>query len=155
MFRRTAANLLRLNKPGSCKVFANFQDDQVRIASGRLNSDLAPLANLEYGDSIRENQLEAIIRKFAELGVLLLLQPTTYEFKWSSRARYSSMDSYTDQVKPRARREANFTIFPAFVKTGDNSGQALRRPETICRSEYLEENDFLDEVEDSVPKMQG
>lgn len=128
----------------------DFQTEQVRAASKGLSSRLEPLANPDCNDLERETQLEAIIGRFAELGVLLLLQPATYEFKGSSplRPKYLSTDSFPNHAKAKARCEWRFTSFPALLRTGDSTGQPLRRAETVCRSDYVEGDDIMDEMMD-------
>ena len=75
----------------------------------------------------------------AQIGVLLLSQPTTYQFDWTSPIeRSSSSLSTTEQLARNARKARRFVIFPALVKIGDNSGRPMRRPEVLCETEYEE-----------------
>lgn len=79
--------------------------------------------------------------KGAQIGVLLLLQPATYEFDWSTR--FSIGSSVDDQGKGLSR-PGPFVIFPALSKIGDSTGRELRKPQVVCKPEYLDEDDLAE-----------
>ncbi|KAL9109072.1 MAG: hypothetical protein Q9187_008211 [Circinaria calcarea] len=144
ILRRTAANLLRLQQKGESDVFADFQRCQVRKASEVLHNRFSALANPTLGEGPRMDQLEAIVSKAAQLGVLLLMQPATFEFDWLKRyIERSTGSSLVDKVKARPDQIEGLMVFPALIKTGDNTGRKLRKPEIICRPvyEYIDEDD--------------
>ena len=147
MFRRTAGNLLQLEQHGESQSFANFQKTQVKLAAERLHRRLSPLANPDFEEKDRMIQLEAIISKIAQLGNLLLLQPATFEFEWSSRLKYvSSSGSSNDHLRGKSRRDWRYITFPALLKRGDNTGRQLRRPELFCEPNCFDEDDMAEET---------
>ena len=140
LFRRTAANLLRLNQNGESKEYAQFQRNRVEAVSESLHRRFSRLASPNFDEIDRRNQLQAIVLKVAKLGVTLLLQPETYEFHWSMRLKHTSTGSSSaDHQRLQSRRDWRFMIFPALCKTSDDAGQLLRRPEIICKPEFMDE----------------
>lgn len=143
MLRRTTANLLQLEQRDESKDCTEFRESRVKAAAERLHKRLSPLANPEDKEQDRQLQLEAIIGKIAQLGNLLLLQPTTYQFEWFPRQRHaSSTSSASDHVKSSYKVDWRFMTFPALLVTGDSTGRRLRRAELLCEPEYLDEDDI-------------
>ncbi|KAL8831953.1 MAG: hypothetical protein Q9170_005079 [Blastenia crenularia] len=141
VFRRTAANLLRLSQNGESPEYTEFTRAQVKHASDRLHKRLLVLANRESSEVARRDQLEAIVTKAAQLGVLLLLQPATYRFEWL--VKFSAGSSFDDQGKDKSKA-GPFLMFPALIRTGDNTGRELRKPQLVCEPEYLDEDDLVE-----------
>ncbi|KAL9612599.1 MAG: hypothetical protein Q9167_002805 [Letrouitia subvulpina] len=139
VFRRTAANLLRLSQNGESQAYAKFRSEQVRNASDRLHKQLSVLASLDSNEAARREQLEAIMTKAAQFGVLLLLQPATYRFEWSVRLSGGSSFDNQGRGKPKAEQ---FMTFPALIKTGDSTGRELRKAQLVCKPEYMDEDDL-------------
>lgn len=137
ILRRTAANLLRLTQPGESEAFTRMQELQIERAVDDLHDRLSRLANPESDAVSRKRQLKAIMNQSARIGVKLLLQPATYEFEWFMRTptRHGS----GEQIGRRVKRGRQIKTFPAILKTGDDKGRQLRRPEALCKSEYMEE----------------
>lgn len=77
------------------------------------------------------------MKKSAGIGVLLLLQPATYKFEWLERS--STRHGSGEQLGRRVKREQRIMTFPALLKTGDNTGRQFRKPEVLCKPEYMEE----------------
>ena len=145
MLRRTAGNLLQLGQNGESRTFADFQRVQVKAASERLHEQLSPLANPDFEDKDRSVQLEAIVGKAAQLWTLLLLQPATFQFEWSSISKHvSSSGSSNDYPRSKEKRDWRFITFPALLKRGDNTGRQLRRPELFCEPDHLDEDDLAE-----------
>lgn len=80
--------------------------------------------------------------KAAMVGVLLLLQPATYEFEWFLQFRTGS--SFDDHGKAKSA-PGRFVVFPALIRTGDSTGRELRKPQLVCISEYMDEDDLAEE----------
>lgn len=138
--RRTAANLIRLNPQGESVPFTRLQEAQIRCAANHLHDRLTDLASPESDEHQRKVQLEAIMKKSAQIGALLLLQPATYEFDWSmALERSSSKYSAGEQISRKVRRERRIMTFPALLRIGDNTGRQLRKPDVLCKPEYMEE----------------
>ncbi|KAL8934104.1 MAG: hypothetical protein Q9216_006075 [Gyalolechia sp. 2 TL-2023] len=141
VLRRTAANLLRLGQNTESPEYTEFKRQQVKVASDRLHRQLSALANLDSSELARREQLEAIMTKGAQIGVLLMLQPATYEFDWTARF---SVRSTTDDQGRGSTRPGPFMIFPALSKTGDSTGREMRKAYAVCKPEYLDEDDLAD-----------
>ncbi|KAL9601204.1 MAG: hypothetical protein Q9219_002704 [cf. Caloplaca sp. 3 TL-2023] len=141
VFRRIAANLLRVNQGEESQTYAEFKRVQVRKASDRLHKQLSVLANVDSSEAPRKEQLEAILMKAAQIGTLLLLQPTTYRFEWS--AQFWMGSSIDDQKKGKLR-PGPFVIFPALIRTGDSTGRELRKAQLVCKPECLDEDDLAE-----------
>ena len=114
---------------------------QVRAASELLHKQLSTLANPDSSESARREQLEAIMMKAAEIGVLLLLQPSSHRCEWS--VQLSTGSSLDDQGKGETR-PGTLVVFPALIRTGDSTGRKLRRPQMVCKPEYLDEDDIAE-----------
>ncbi|KAL8716053.1 MAG: hypothetical protein Q9225_006260 [Loekoesia sp. 1 TL-2023] len=141
VFRRTAANLLRLCQSGESPAYIEFRRMQVKKASDGLHKRLSALASPDSSEAARRDQLEAIMTKAAQIGMLLLLQPETHQFDWY--ARFSAGSSFDDQGKAKSWSQP-FVIFPALIRTGDSMGRKLRRPQLICKPEYLDDDDLAE-----------
>ncbi|KAL8666739.1 MAG: hypothetical protein Q9202_001277 [Teloschistes flavicans] len=142
VFCRLAANILRLGQNGESPAYTEFQRAQVKNAADRLHKQLSVLANRDSQEAARRDQLEAIMTKAAQIGILLLLQPATHQFNWS--VQFSTGSSFDDQDKLKSR-PGPFVIFPALIRTGDTSGRELRRGQIVCKPEYLDEDDMTEE----------
>lgn len=114
----------------------------MKKAADRLHKQLSVLANRDSQEAARRDQLEAIMTKAAQIGILLLLQPATHQFEWS--VQFSTGSSFDDQDKLKSR-PGPFVIFPALIRTGDTSGRELRRGQIVCKPEYLDEDDMTEE----------
>ncbi|KAL9030841.1 MAG: hypothetical protein Q9196_001068 [Gyalolechia fulgens] len=138
VLRRTAANLLRLGQNTESPEYTEFKNEQVHIASDRLHRQLSVLANPDSSETARREQLKAIMGGGAQIGVLLLLQPATYEFDWIARFhRGSSIDDQGKWPGP-------FVIFPALMRAGDSTGRELRKAQLVCKPEYLDEDELAE-----------
>lgn len=115
---------------------------QVKTVSDRLHKQLSVLANPNSNDAARRDQLEAIMTKAAMVGGLLLLQPATYEFEWC--VQFPTGSSFDDHEKEKSRPR-QFVVFPALIRTGDSTGRELRKPQLVCISEYLDEDDLAED----------
>ena len=140
LLRRTAANLLRLSQRGESEHATREQESQVGRAVDDLHDQLTSLASLESNESSRKLQLEAIMKKGAQIGVLLLLQPATYESDWfMPLERSSTKHSASEQTSRRVKKDRRIMTFPALLRTGDPTGRQLRKPEVLCKPDYAEE----------------
>lgn len=146
LLRRTAANLLRLSQPGESKPFAELQKTRIEGAVDDLHDRLSVLASPESDEYLRKLQLEAIMKKSAEIGVLLLLQPATYQFEWFMPLERSSTKHSAEEHGRRVKRARRILTFPALRRTGDNGGRPLRKPEVLCKPEYMEEEYVTESV---------
>lgn len=112
------------------------------MASDRLHKGLSVIANKDSQEAARRDQLEAIMTKAAEIGILLLLQPATHQFEWSTQL--STGSSFDEQGRIKSR-PGPFVIFPALIRTGDSTGRKLRRGQMVCKPEYLDEDDMTED----------
>ena len=136
---------MRLEQNGQSREFTAFQKNQVKTASERLHVRLSPLANPQWDEQDRRLQLEAIVGKIAQLGTILLLQPATYEFEWSSRLKYvSASGSSDDYPRSKSKWDWRFITFPALLKRSDNNGRQLEKPQLFCAPEYLDGDDIAE-----------
>ncbi|KAI4203187.1 MAG: hypothetical protein LQ350_002063 [Teloschistes chrysophthalmus] len=141
-FCRLAANLLRLGQSGASTAYSESQRSRVKMASDRLHKGLSVIANKDSQEAARRDQLEAIMTKAAEIGILLLLQPATHQFEWSTQL--STGSSFDEQGRIKSR-PGPFVIFPALIRTGDSTGRKLRRGQMVCKPEYLDEDDMTED----------
>ena len=145
--RRIAATLLRLDDRKTESLdYAEQRDNNIGTTAELLHHNLSELANLESGDSERAVQLEAIMRKAAQLGALLISQPETYDFNWSNiyqRSERNLARSSTNSMRKVGRQRG--ILFPALFKIGDSMGRQLRKAELLSNTEYFEE-EYLEGV---------
>ncbi|KAL9582016.1 MAG: hypothetical protein Q9212_003551 [Teloschistes hypoglaucus] len=140
-FCRLAANMLRLGQSGESVAYIESQRSRVKMASDRLHKGLSVIANKDSQEAARRDQLEAIMTKAAEIGILLLLQPATHQFQWFAKSSAGSSFDDQDRIKSRP---GPFVIFPALIRTGDNTGRKLRKGQIVCKPEYLDEDDMTE-----------
>ena len=141
LLRRNAASLLRLSQRGESAQVTREREAQIEYAVNSLHDRLTVLASPGSDGFSRKLQLEAIMKKGAQTGVLLLLQPATYKFEWfMTLERSATKHGAGEQTGRRVKRKRRIMTFPVLLRTGDNSGRQLRNPEVLCKPEYAEDD---------------
>ncbi|KAL8822327.1 MAG: hypothetical protein Q9191_006936 [Dirinaria sp. TL-2023a] len=137
--RRIAGNLMRLQQRGENQKVTEHQYIQVKWMAQLLHQHFTVLAAPGCNEQARIDQLIAIVKKAAELGVLLLLQPETYEFLWRKRLERSSTSNLADKTS-RSNSDFSFVVFPALIKMGDSADRRMRWQEIYKAVLYDEED---------------
>jgi hypothetical protein len=83
----------------------------------------------------REAHMYSLMNQAADLGVQLLRQPAKYEFSWvipedSHEPRHPALQNPAERTK-KQRSVMREIWFPALLRTTDNTGKPLLRPQKI------------------------
>ena len=93
---------------------------RIRELSTSFSKTFAPWKNPKYSNEDAARNLSAILEEGAELGILLVSQPSEISFIWP------------DQTKLGARKIA---VSPGLVKLTDEQGEKLSKPRVLIESE--------------------
>jgi len=116
-WRVLTAYLLR--NPDDDSIYISHRDSVISEVVEALSQAFAPWANPKHSDQDRIRSLTAILKSAADFGILILSQPSGFEFRWGDRM---STGAHT------------IVVAPAVVKVTNERGQRLRVPQIVVEA---------------------
>ena len=106
------------------------REQSVELIIRNLDEILRPFVHAE-ADQKRRSDLVRICERTEQLGLLLLSQPATWAFDWSSLPKTRSSEG-----KSQPRRRA-LVVLPALTRLTDNTARTLDRLRPVLEAKVL------------------
>ena len=129
-WRTSTAYLWRKDKDPEDKA---RRDQSVELIIRNLDDILRPFVHAE-ADQKRRSDLVRICERAEQLGLLLLSQPATWAFEWSSLPRSQGNEA---KAQPRRQSRKALVVLPALARLTDNTARALDSPRPVLEAKVL------------------